>query len=61
MLVHTPYGLYMTKKLMPMQPGDVKKTWANIDQMMSDYNYHPKTTIEEGVKKFIEWYKSYYI
>jgi len=50
-----------TKKLMPMQPGDVKKTWANIDQMMSDYNYHPKTTIEEGVKKFIEWYKSYYI
>lgn len=48
------------KQLLPMQPGDVKKTWANIDEMISDYKYNPNTSIKEGVSEFVKWYKSYY-
>lgn len=48
------------KEMLPIQPGDVEKTWANVDQLILDYDYHPKTSVKEGVKKFITWYKSYY-
>ncbi|GGW50884.1 NAD-dependent epimerase [Arenibacter certesii] len=46
--------------MLPMQPGDVQKTWANIDLLIKDYGYHPSTTISDGVKSFTEWYKSYF-
>ena len=45
---------------MPIQPGDVYKTWANVDDLIRDYNYSPNTSIREGVGKFIDWYKNYY-
>ncbi|MBU2996750.1 NAD-dependent epimerase [Cellulophaga baltica] len=48
------------KTLMPMQAGDVEKTWANVDSLIKDYNYSPNTPINEGVKNFITWYKKYY-
>lgn len=48
------------KDLLPMQPGDIQKTWANIDDLITDYEYEPNTPIDEGVKAFIKWYKSYY-
>ena len=48
------------KDMQPMQPGDVPKTFANIDQLNKDYNYAPKTSINEGLKKFINWYVKYY-
>ncbi len=47
------------KKMLPMQPGDVTKTWANVDDLVNDYNYSPNTSIKEGVSKFIKWYKDY--
>ncbi|PKM91838.1 protein CapI [Candidatus Falkowbacteria bacterium HGW-Falkowbacteria-1] len=47
-------------KLEPIQPGDVEKTFANISKAKKMLNYDPKTNIEEGVKKFVEWYKEYY-
>ena len=43
-----------------MQPGDVEKTWANVDDLMKDYDYRPNTPIGEGVNKFISWYKKFY-
>ena len=43
-----------------MQAGDVKRTWADCQNLIDDYNYSPSTTIETGVKKFIDWYKNYY-
>ena len=46
--------------MMPIQPGDVPKTLANIDKLISDYNYKPKTDIKDGIKNFIIWYKKYY-
>jgi UDP-glucuronate 4-epimerase len=48
------------RKLMPIQPGDVEKTWADIDKFINDYNYAPNTPIEKGVALFVAWYKSYY-
>ena len=43
----------------PMQPGDVEKTWANVDSLIKDYDYRPNTPIELGVQKFIDWYKKF--
>lgn len=44
---------------MPMQAGDVKATWANIDKLSTIYNYKPKVNIEEGIGEFIKWLKEY--
>lgn len=46
--------------MMDMQPGDVLATWANVDELMENFNYKPHTPIDEGLKKFVAWYKSYY-
>lgn len=43
-----------------IQPGDVTSTWANVEDLMQNFNYKPNTTIKYGLKKFVEWYKSYY-
>lgn len=44
----------------PIQPGDVKKTYAGINEIYNDYGYKPKTDIDHGIKSFIDWYKLYY-
>ena len=44
----------------PMQTGDVKTTYANIDHSIKKLDYEPKTSIEDGLKNFIGWYKSFY-
>lgn len=48
------------KKFMPMQPGDVVSTSADISKAKTMLNYEPKTHIAEGIPKFVEWYKEYY-
>ena len=48
------------RNLLPIQPGDVAKTSANIDESRRELNFNPKTSIDEGIPKFIEWYKQYY-
>ncbi|MWW23649.1 NAD-dependent epimerase [Algibacter lectus] len=48
------------KDMLPMQPGDVERTWANVDELIKDYNYKPNISIQHGVKSFIDWYKSFY-
>lgn len=48
------------KEMFPMQPGDVSATWANVDDLIHDYDYRPNTSIKNGVQKFTEWYKNYY-
>ncbi len=48
------------RNLLPIQPGDVAKTSANIDESKRELNFNPKTSINEGIPKFIEWYKRYY-
>ncbi|WP_396601125.1 NAD-dependent epimerase [Algibacter sp. R77976] len=48
------------KDMLPIQPGDVERTWANVDDLINDYDYKPNTSISHGVKSFVDWYKSYY-
>jgi len=48
------------KAYLPLQPGDVKETFGDITKAMRMLNYNPKTTIKEGVKKFVDWYKEYH-
>ncbi|MBN8555143.1 MAG: NAD-dependent epimerase [Deltaproteobacteria bacterium] len=49
-----------TKNFLPLQKGDVPETHANIDDLVSDYGFKPKTRIEVGVKNFVQWYRDYY-
>ena len=49
------------KQMLPIQPGDVKKTWANIDALVTDYNYSPSTSLKKGVKKYVEWHIDYHL
>jgi UDP-glucuronate 4-epimerase len=49
------------KKMLPMQAGDVEKTFADITQIKTDYGYNPSTKFSDGIKKFTNWYKEYYI
>jgi len=46
--------------LLPLQPGDVPDTWADIDDLTRDVGYTPATPVEEGVRQFVDWYLSYY-
>jgi len=48
------------KNLLPMQLGDVKATYADIDDLARDVGFKPSTPIEEGVRRFVQWYKRYY-
>ena len=47
------------KEFLPLQMGDVAETWADIDSFKDDFNYNPKTSVKEGVKKFVQWYLEY--
>jgi UDP-glucuronate 4-epimerase len=49
------------KKMLPMQPGDVPKTWANVDDLFDYIEFKPEIGIEEGIKNFVDWYESYYL
>lgn len=53
-------GRSTTKNLLPMQPGDVPDTYADVDDLVADLGYRPSTPIAVGVAKFAEWFKSYY-
>ncbi len=53
-------GLEAKKEYLPMQPGDVEKTWADVTQLKEDFGYNPKTKISEGITNFVNWYKEYY-
>jgi len=53
-------GISAQKNLMPLQAGDVPKTYANIDDLVRDHGYRPDTSIEEGIRQFVKWYKEYH-
>ncbi len=48
------------KKFLPMQKGDVEKTFANTTKLLKLAKYKPKVSIKEGIKKFVNWYIKYY-
>lgn len=53
-------GKEAEKEYLPMQPGDVYRTYADVSELMEDFDFKPKTPIEVGLEKFVEWFKNYY-
>jgi len=53
-------GKTAEKEFLPMQPGDVPDTYADVGQLMQDVHYKPETPVEDGVRRFVEWYRGYY-
>ena len=59
-VIEKTIGKKAKKNFLPIQPGDVEKTFADIKESKKDLNFLPKTKISEGIPKFINWYKKYY-
>ena len=53
-------GRTAVKEYLPMQPGDVYQTYADVSDLMRDYDFKPDTSIEEGLGRFVAWYREYY-
>ena len=53
-------GKTAQKNMMPMQPGDVPETYADVQALMNDVGFKPSTPLTEGIQKFVRWYQSYY-
>lgn len=53
-------GKEAEKEYLPLQPGDVPRTYANVDDLIRDVGFKPEISIDEGIGKFVEWYKDYY-
>lgn len=59
-LLESCLGRSVPKNLLPMQPGEVTATFADVDDLMRDTGYKPATPIEEGIAAFVRWYRDYY-
>ncbi|MDW2980726.1 MAG: NAD-dependent epimerase [Rhodanobacter sp.] len=59
-LLEQHLGRSVEKRLLPMQPGDVPDTWADVSALRRDVGYAPHTSIEDGVAKFVAWYREYF-
>jgi UDP-glucuronate 4-epimerase len=59
-LLEKEFGRTATKEMLPMQPGDVPATYADIDDLVRDIGFRPVTTIEDGVARFAKWYRDYH-
>jgi len=53
-------GLEADKELLPLQPGDVPDTYADVDDLVNDLKYKPSVSVDDGVRRFVSWYKKYY-
>jgi UDP-glucuronate 4-epimerase len=59
-LLEQAIGKKAVRVLLPMQPGDVPATFADVDDLMRDVGFKPSTPIAEGVKRFVAWYREYH-
>ena len=53
-------GKEAEKELLPLQPGDVPDTYADVEDLIRDFGYKPQTTVKQGMEKFVEWFTEYY-
>jgi len=58
--LETCLGRTAEMNMLPMQPGDFPATYADVDDLMRDVGFRPDTSIEDGIAKFVEWYREYY-
>jgi UDP-glucuronate 4-epimerase len=54
-------GIEAEKNMLPMQPGDVPRTWADVEDLFSVIDYRPRVKLDEGIREFVRWYKGYYL
>jgi len=59
-LIEQELGRTARKEMLPMQPGDVPETFADIDELTRDTGFRPETPIEDGIRDFVAWYREYY-
>lgn len=59
-VIENTLGKKAKKELLPLQPGDVPATYADVDSLIEDVGFKPETSIETGIRAFVAWYKSYY-
>ena len=59
-LIEEELGIEAKKKFLPLQPGDVPETYADIEKTKKMLDFNPKTSIKTGIQKFIAWYRNYY-
>jgi UDP-glucuronate 4-epimerase len=58
-LMEKEFNCVCNKTLLPLQDGDVKETYADIKESIRDFEFDPKTSIDEGIPLFVDWYKHY--
>jgi UDP-glucuronate 4-epimerase len=58
--LETALGLTANKNFMPMQAGDVYQTYADAEDLFTVTGYRPKTSVEQGVSHFVNWYREFY-
>jgi UDP-glucuronate 4-epimerase len=58
--IETSLGKTAQKEMLPMQPGDVPRTEADVTDLVENLGYKPDTPVQKGIEKFIDWYKSYF-
>ncbi len=59
-IIEEAIGKKATKNLQPIQPGDIPATYADVRELMEQYSFQPTMPLEEGIRRFIEWYREYY-
>jgi UDP-glucuronate 4-epimerase len=59
-VLESKLGVKAKLNLLPIQPGDVPATWADVDDLMRDVGFSPSTSIDVGIGRFVEWYRAYY-
>ena len=59
-LLEEHLGAEAEKNMLPLQPGDVPDTWADVEDLVDDVGYRPDTPVEEGIRRFVEWFLEYY-
>ena len=58
--IESALGIQAKMNMMPMQAGDVRATAADVSQLTADTGFTPNTNIEDGVARFVAWYRDYY-
>jgi len=58
--IEAAVGRKAVMTMLPMQPGDVRETWADIDDLATDTGFAPRTCIAEGIRRFVAWYREYH-
>ena len=59
-VIENSLGIKAQRNMMPLQPGDVPETYANVDDLINDVGFKPATSIEDGIARFVAWYRDFY-